>query len=49
MEGFVFALIAVGAFNTVIAALLTLVSYGGGFLENLVFSQCSASGSRSCS
>jgi signal transduction histidine kinase len=40
MEGFVFALIAVGAFNTVIAALLTLVSYGGGFGENLVFSQC---------
>jgi signal transduction histidine kinase len=40
MEGFVFALIAVGAFNTVIAALLTLVGYGGGFLENLVFSQC---------
>ena len=40
MEGFVFALIAVGAFNTVIAALLTLVGYGGGFMENLVFSQC---------
>lgn len=40
MEGFVFALIAVGAFNTVIAALLTLVGYGGGFVENLLFSQC---------
>jgi signal transduction histidine kinase len=40
MEGFVFALIAVGAFNTVIATLLTLVGYGGGFMENLVFSQC---------
>jgi len=40
MEGFVFALIAVGAFNTVIALLLSLVGYGGGFGENLAFSQC---------
>jgi LytS/YehU family sensor histidine kinase len=40
MEGFVFALIAVGAFNTVIAILLSLVGYGGGFGENLAFSQC---------
>ncbi|HET9734933.1 MAG TPA: sensor histidine kinase [Burkholderiales bacterium] len=40
MQGFLFALIAVGAFNTVIATLLTLVGYGGGFGENLVFSQC---------
>jgi len=40
MQGFPFALIAVVAFNTGIAALLTLVGYGGGFGENLVFSQC---------
>jgi signal transduction histidine kinase len=40
MQGFVFALIAVGAFNTVIAILLTLVGYGGSFGENLLFSQC---------
>ena len=40
MRGFPFALIAVAAFNTGIAALLTLVSYGGGFRENFVFSQC---------
>jgi signal transduction histidine kinase len=40
MQGFPFALIAVAAFNTVIAALLTLVRYGGSFWENLVFSQC---------
>jgi signal transduction histidine kinase len=40
MQGFRFALLAVLAFNTGIAGLLTLVRYGGGFLENLVFSQC---------
>ena len=40
MQGFRFALLAVLAFNTGIAALLTLVRYGGGFVENLVFSQC---------
>jgi signal transduction histidine kinase len=40
MQGFGFALIAVLAFNTGIAALLTLLRYGGGFGENLVFSQC---------
>jgi signal transduction histidine kinase len=40
MQGFPFALIAVAAFNTVIAALLTLVRYGGSFWENFVFSQC---------
>jgi LytS/YehU family sensor histidine kinase len=40
MEGFVFALIIVGAFNTVIGILLTVVGYGGGFGENLLFSQC---------
>ncbi|MDH4096053.1 MAG: histidine kinase [Betaproteobacteria bacterium] len=40
MQGFGFALLAVLAFNTGIAALLTLVRYGGGFGENLVFSQC---------
>jgi signal transduction histidine kinase len=40
MQGFRFALIAVVAFNTGIAALLTLVGYGGGFWENFVFSQC---------
>ncbi|MEX0745104.1 MAG: histidine kinase, partial [Phycisphaeraceae bacterium] len=40
MQGFPFALIAVVAFNTGIAALLTLVGYGGGFGENFVFSQC---------
>jgi len=40
MQGFPFALIAVAAFNTGIAALLTLVSYGAGFWENFVFSQC---------
>jgi len=40
MQGFPFALIAVVAFNTGIAALLTLVGYGRGFGENFVFSQC---------
>ena len=40
MQGFPFALIAVVAFNTGIAALLTLVGYGGGIGENFVFSQC---------
>jgi signal transduction histidine kinase len=40
MQGFPFALIAVVAFNTGIAALLTLVGYGAGFRENFVFSQC---------
>jgi LytS/YehU family sensor histidine kinase len=40
MQGFPFALVAVAAFNSVIAALLTLVRYGGGFWENFVFSQC---------
>jgi signal transduction histidine kinase len=40
MQGFPFALIAVAAFNTGIAALLTLVSYGASFWENFVFSQC---------
>src|SRR5574341_233906 len=40
MQGFPFALLAVAAFNTVIAILLTLVRYGGGFGENLLFSQC---------
>jgi signal transduction histidine kinase len=40
MQGFPFALVAVGAFNTVIAALLTLVGYGGSFWVNFVFSQC---------
>jgi signal transduction histidine kinase len=40
MQGFPFALIAVLAFNTGIAGLLTLVSYGRSFGENFVFSQC---------
>jgi len=40
VKGFPFALLAVAVFNTVIALLLTLVGYGGGFGENLVFSQC---------
>jgi len=40
MQGFPFALVAVLAFNTAIAALLSLLRYGGGFGENLVFSQC---------
>jgi signal transduction histidine kinase len=40
MQGFPFALLAVVAFNTVIAVLLSLVGYGGGFGGNLVFSQC---------
>src|SRR3970040_238737 len=40
MQGFPFALIAVAAFNTGIAALLTLLSYGASFWENFVFSQC---------
>src|SRR3989337_826724 len=40
MQGFPFALVAVLAFNTGIAALLTLVGYGGGFGDNFVFSQC---------
>ena len=34
------ALLGVAAFNTAIAALLTLVGYGDGFGKNLVFSQC---------
>lgn len=40
MQGFPFALVAVLAFNTGIAALLTLVGYGDGFRDNFVFSQC---------
>lgn len=40
MQGFPFALLAVAAFNTAIAGLLTLVAYGGSFGQNLVFSQC---------
>ncbi|MDH4173969.1 MAG: histidine kinase [Betaproteobacteria bacterium] len=40
MQGFPFALIAVLAFNTGIAGLLSLVGYGGSFGENFVFSQC---------
>lgn len=40
MQGFPFALIAVLAFNTGIAGLLTLLSYGRSFGENFVFSQC---------
>jgi signal transduction histidine kinase len=40
MQGFPFALVAVAAFNTAIAALLKLVGYGGGFRDNFVFSQC---------
>ena len=40
MQGFRFALLAVLAFNTGIAGLLTLLRYGGGFVENFVFSQC---------
>ncbi|MGH8706539.1 MAG: sensor histidine kinase [Burkholderiales bacterium] len=40
MQGFRFALIAVLAFNTGIAGLLTLVGYGAGFGGNFVFSQC---------
>ena len=40
MQGFPFALLAVAAFNTAIAGLLTLLRYGGGFQENFVFSQC---------
>lgn len=40
MQGFPFALLAVAAFNTVIAVLLSLVGYGGSFGANLVFSQC---------
>jgi signal transduction histidine kinase len=40
MQSFPFALLAVAAFNTVIAVLLSLVGYGGSFGENLVFSQC---------
>jgi signal transduction histidine kinase len=40
MQGFPFALVAVVAFSTGIAALLTLVGYGGSFGQNLVFSQC---------
>jgi signal transduction histidine kinase len=40
MQGFRFALLAVLAFNTAIAALLTLLRYGGGFFENLVFANC---------
>jgi len=40
MQGFRFVLVAVIAFNAAIAALLTLLAYGGGFVENLVFAQC---------
>jgi signal transduction histidine kinase len=40
MQRFGFALVAVLAFNTAIASLLTLLRYGAGFGENLVFSQC---------
>jgi len=40
MKGFPFALLAVAAFNTTIALLLTLLAYGGSFAVNLVFSQC---------
>jgi hypothetical protein len=40
MQGFRFALLAVAVFNTAIALLLTLVSYGGSFGDNLVFSHC---------
>jgi signal transduction histidine kinase len=40
MQGFRFALVAVLAFNAAIAALLTLLRYGGGFGVNLVFSNC---------
>ncbi len=40
MQGFPFALLAVAAFSTAIAVLLTLVGYGGSFGQNLVFSQC---------
>ncbi len=40
MQGFPFALLTVAAINTVIAVLLSLVGYGGGFGDNLVFSQC---------
>jgi signal transduction histidine kinase len=40
MQGFRFALLAVLAFNTAIAALLALLRYGGGFAQNLVFSHC---------
>ncbi|MGH8686596.1 MAG: sensor histidine kinase [Burkholderiales bacterium] len=40
MQEFRFALGAALAFNTAIAALLTLLRYGAGFGENLVFSQC---------
>ena len=40
MQGFPFALLAVAAFNTVIAVLLSVVGYGGSFGDNLVFSQC---------
>ena len=40
MQGFRFALVAVLAFNTAIAALLTLLRYGGGLVPNLVFAQC---------
>ncbi|HJS38231.1 MAG TPA: histidine kinase [Burkholderiales bacterium] len=40
MQGFRFALLAVLAFNTGIAGLLTLLRYGGGLVENFVFSQC---------
>jgi signal transduction histidine kinase len=40
MQRFRFALVAVLAFSTAIAALLTLVGYGGSFGQNLVFSQC---------
>lgn len=40
MQGFRFALVATIAFNTAIAALLTLVGYGSRFDHNLVVSNC---------
>lgn len=40
MQGFPFALLAVAAFNTAIAGLLTLVAYGSSLRENMVFSHC---------
>ena len=36
MQGFRFALVAVLAFNTAIAALLTLLRYGGSFVERVL-------------
>jgi len=40
MQGFGFAVVAVIAFSTAIAALLTALRSGAGFVENFVFSQC---------